>query len=141
LGLPPHPLSGGTSTNVCPAWRVGCYGVAVPVYQADIRGPRFRRFVPTPDQIHGLIQQFEAGHDRKITEHEIPLKPIAFKLFLIVFDQNDDGMIYVRNRSAAASEIQQHLARLGSGAFSFPNFPTKMPHYARILVENPLRDG
>jgi len=73
---------------------VGFYDVAVPVSQADIKSRRFPSFVPTPDQIaHGLIQQFDADHDGKISQHEIPLRPIARKLFFIALDQNHDGTI------------------------------------------------
>lgn len=40
-----------------------------------------------------LIQQFDADHDGKISQREIPLKPLARKLFFVALDQNHDGVI------------------------------------------------
>lgn len=40
-----------------------------------------------------LIEQFDADHDGKISECEIPLESIARKLFFVAVDQNHDGLI------------------------------------------------
>jgi peroxiredoxin len=73
---------------------VGFYDVAVPVSQSDIKARRFPSFMPTPDQIaQRLIQQFDADHDGKISQREIPLRPVARKLFFVALDQNHDGII------------------------------------------------
>ena len=73
---------------------VGFYDVAVPVSQADIKAHRFPSFVPSSDQMaRSLIQQFDSDHDGKISQREIPLQPIARKLFFMALDQNHDGII------------------------------------------------
>jgi peroxiredoxin len=73
---------------------VGFYDIAVPVSQSDIKARRFPSFLPTPDQMaQRLIQQFDADHDGKISQREIPLRPVARKLFFMALDQNHDGVI------------------------------------------------
>jgi hypothetical protein len=85
---------------------VGFYDVAVSVSQTDIKAHRFPSFVPTPDQIaHGLIQQFDADHDGKISQHEIPLRPLARKLFFIALDQNHDGTITLEEISSGIEKF------------------------------------
>lgn len=73
---------------------VGFYDVAVSVSQADIKAHRFPSFIPSTEQMaRSLIQQFDADHDGKISQREIPLQPLARKLFFVALDQNHDGMI------------------------------------------------
>jgi peroxiredoxin len=73
---------------------VGFYDAAVPVSQSDIKARRFPSFIPSAEQMaRSLIQQFDADHDGKISQREVPLKPLARKLFFVALDQNHDGMI------------------------------------------------
>jgi peroxiredoxin len=73
---------------------VGFYDVAVPVSQADVKAHRFPSFIPSTEQMaRSLIQQFDTDHDGKISQREIPLQPLARKLFFVALDQNHDGVI------------------------------------------------
>ena len=73
---------------------VGFYDVAVPISPADVKAHRFPSFTPSTEQMaHSLIQQFDIDHDGKISQREIPLQPLARKLFFMALDQNHDGMI------------------------------------------------
>jgi integrase len=81
-------------TPLTPSQMVGFYDIAVPISQSDIKARKFPSFLPTPDQIaHRLIQQFDADCDGKISQREIPLRPVARKLFFVALDQNHDGII------------------------------------------------
>jgi peroxiredoxin len=73
---------------------VGFYDVAVPISQADIQAHRFPSFIPSTEQLaRSLIRQFDTDHDGKISQREIPLQPLARKLFFVALDQNHDGII------------------------------------------------
>ena len=86
---------------------VGFYDVAVPVSQSDIKARKFPSFIPSAEQLaQRLIQQFDADHDGKISQREIPLQPITRKLFFVALDLNHDGII-------TSDEIRRGIEKFG----------------------------
>jgi peroxiredoxin len=73
---------------------IGFYDVAVKISQCDIRNKKLPTFAPTPTQVAArLLQWFDANHDGRLSQHEIPWTPFDRKLFFLALDTNHDGII------------------------------------------------
>lgn len=95
---------------------IGFYDVAVPLSQEDIREHNLPDFSPGPEDIaRSIIERFDKNHDGKVSQSEIPIKPLGVKLFFATMDKNHDGIITVEEVTEFIKERQKERASAHPG--------------------------